>query len=167
MLSPTQNKGWGVNLKGEYVGMTSKRMFNMAIVDSDAFLEMPISSQLLYFHLGMRADDDGFIANAKKIIKVCNCSNDDLSILIAKNFLIPFKSGVVAIKHWRMNNNKPDTAHYHPTNYKEEYNALYIKENKSYTINGSEGIALGDYQGLLVDTDGVVCDDYLKKNAKD
>jgi hypothetical protein len=146
--------------------MASKRMFSLNIVDSDAFLDMPVSSQLLYFHLGMRADDDGFIGNAKKITKICNCSVDDLSVLIGKGFLIPFNDGVVVIKHWRMNNNKPDLAHYKPTTYQEDYQSLYLKENKSYTINPDEGIALNGSVKLFADVNGAVNETCIAENRK-
>lgn len=76
----------------------------MFVVDSDAFLDMPLSTQAVYFHLNMRADDDGFINNPKKLLRVIGSSEDDLKLLIAKQFVIPFESGVVVIRHWRMHN---------------------------------------------------------------
>lgn len=78
-------------------------MFSPDIVDSDAFLDMPTSSQLLYFHLGMRADDDGFV-NPKKIMRMVGANGDDLKVLLTKRFLLPFESGVVVIKHWLIHN---------------------------------------------------------------
>ena len=66
-------------------------MFAKTIIDSDAFLDMPLSAQSLYFHLSMRADDDGFINNPKKIQRMIGASEDDLKLLMAKNFLIPFE----------------------------------------------------------------------------
>ena len=84
--------------------MAERRMFAKTIIDSDAFLEMPQSSQNLYFHLAMRADDDGFINNPKSIMRLIGCKDDDANILIAKKFLIPFESGVVVIKHWKIHN---------------------------------------------------------------
>ncbi len=84
--------------------MAEKRMFANSVVDSDRFLEMPISSQALYFHLGMKADDDGFVSSPKKIARVLRCSDDDLKMLIAKNYIIPFDSGVVVITDWNINN---------------------------------------------------------------
>lgn len=84
--------------------MANKRMFSLDVVDTDLFLEMPVSSQALYFHLGMRADDDGVVASPKKIIKTSGCSPDDLRILISKGYVIPFESGVIVITHWRTNN---------------------------------------------------------------
>ena len=84
--------------------MANRRMFSLDVIDTDNFLDMPLSAQGLYFHLGMRADDDGFIASPKKITKLINASNDDLKLLIAKGYLLPFESGVVVIRHWRQNN---------------------------------------------------------------
>jgi hypothetical protein len=84
--------------------MADRRMFAKTIIDSDAFLDMPVSSQALYFHLSMRADDDGFLNNPKKIQRLVGGSEDDLKVLAAKAFIIPFESGVIVIKHWRMSN---------------------------------------------------------------
>ena len=107
-------------------------MLTKKIVDSDAFLEMPLSAQALYFHLVMRADDDGFVNNPKKISKIISASEDDFKILLAKRFIIGFESGVIVIKHWRMHNAiKSDR--YHPTDYQEELARLMIKPNKAYT----------------------------------
>lgn len=114
--------------------MADKRMFSKQIIDSDAFLDMPLSAQALYFHLNMRADDDGFINSPKKIQRLINCSEDDLRLLIAKRFVLKFDSGVVVIKHWLIHNYlRKDT--YKPTNYIEEKSMLYTKTNKSYTLN--------------------------------
>lgn len=112
--------------------MANKRMFCLDIVNSDAFLDMPLSAQALYFHLGMRADDDGFIGNPKSIQRLAGASQDDLMLLITKRFLIAFDNGVIVIKHWRMNNyiqkdRKKDTV------YLELLNSLEVKENGSYT----------------------------------
>lgn len=84
--------------------MAQKRMFSIKIIDTDLFLDMPISARLLYYDLGMRADDDGFIASPKKIIKMIGASEDDIKILMAKGFIIPFDTGVCVIRHWRLNN---------------------------------------------------------------
>lgn len=84
--------------------MARKRMFSLLVVDTDEFLDMPSSTQSLYYHLGMRADDDGFVSSPRKIVKLVNCSDDDLKLLIAKGFIIPFDSGIIAIKHWKLNN---------------------------------------------------------------
>lgn len=108
-------------------------MFAKSIIDSDAFLEMPVTSQLLYFHLSMRADDDGFINKPKSIMRMIGASDDDLKILFMKKFVIPFESGVVVIKHWRINNYiRKDM--YHETNYKEEKALLEEDENGAYRL---------------------------------
>ena len=109
-------------------------MFSLKIVDSDLFLEMPLSSQCLYFHLSMRADDDGFVNNPKKIIKIIGANEDDLKILIAKGFVIVFEKGIIVITHWKINNFiRKDR--YKPTLYENEVqslsqtkNGMYIKE---------------------------------------
>ena len=113
--------------------MANKRMFAMSIVDSDAFLEMPLTTQALYFHLNMRADDDGFIGNPKKIMRIINASDDDMKILIAKRFILVFNDGVIVIKHWRMHNTIQKDR-YTPTPYQDELNSLFIKSNKSYSL---------------------------------
>lgn len=114
--------------------MAERRMFTLKIVDSDAFLEMPLSAQALYFHLCMRADDDGFINNAKKIQRMVNASDDDLKLLIAKRFLLVCESGVIVVKHWRMHNYLRKDRH-SSTQYVEELSKLAIKENGAYTDN--------------------------------
>ena len=112
--------------------MAEKRMFTQKIIDSDAFLDMPLSAQALYFHLNMRADDDGFVNNPRKITRYVSASEDDLKLLLMKRFIIGFSSGVIVIKHWRMHNTlKSDR--YHPTDYQEELAQLGIKPNKAYT----------------------------------
>ena len=106
-------------------------MFAKTIIDSDAFLDMPLSTQALYFHLSMRADDDGFINNPKKISRMIGCGEDDLKLLIAKKFLLNFESGVVVIKHWLIHNTLRKDRHT-PTNYQDELKQLTQKENGSY-----------------------------------
>lgn len=119
--------------------MANKRMFNMKIVDSDAFLDMPLSTQALYFHLNMRADDDGFVGNPKKIQRLVGASEDDLKLLIAKRFLLVFEDGVIVIKHWRMHNTiRKDR--YTQTSYIEELNQLKLKGNNSYTLSDDESV---------------------------
>lgn len=112
--------------------MAERRMFAMTIIDSDAFLDMPPSTQLLYFHLSMRADDDGFINKPKSIMRLCRCNDDDLKLLVAKKFIIPFESGIVVIKHWKIHNYIAKDR-YTETKYKEEKATLMLDENKSYT----------------------------------
>lgn len=114
--------------------MAERRMFAKSIIDSDAFLDMPLSAQCLYFHLAMRADDDGFINNPKKIQRMVGASEDDLKLLIAKRFIIVFDTGVVVIKHWRIHN-YIQKDRYHETNYIEEKSRLSIKDNGAYTMD--------------------------------
>ena len=112
--------------------MPERRMFTQKIVDSDAFLDMPLSTQALYFHLNMRADDDGFVNNPKRIQRLIGAADDDLKVLIAKRFILTFETGVIVIKHWRMHNLLRKDR-YTPTQYQEEMETLEIKENGAYT----------------------------------
>lgn len=106
-------------------------MFSQSITESDAFLDMPLSSQMLYIHLGMNADDDGFV-QPKRIVRMSGANNDDLNILIAKRFLILFPSGVAVIKHWLINNTlQKDRVK--STNYVDELTTITTKKNKAYT----------------------------------
>ena len=108
--------------------MAQRRMFSLQVVDTDAFLEMPLSAQALYFHLGMRADDDGFISNARRILKLISASEDDMRILLAKRFLLSFDSGIFVIKHWKISN-YIQKDRYRPTLYKEEKSRLFLKSD--------------------------------------
>lgn len=117
--------------------MASRRMFSMQIVDSDAFLDMPASTQNLYFHLAMRADDEGFIDNPKKIMRVVGASQDDMNVLLTKRFIIAFESGIIVIKHWKMHNYiRADRLK--PTVYVKERALLDVKENDSYTLRQTD-----------------------------
>ena len=111
--------------------MAERRMFAKTIIDSDEFLDMPQSSQLLYFHLSMRADDEGFINNPKSIMRNCKCSEDDLKVLSGKKFIIPFESGIVVIKHWKIHNYIAKDR-FNETKYHEEKSQLELDENKAY-----------------------------------
>ncbi|HRT13953.1 MAG TPA: hypothetical protein P5134_05025 [Bacteroidales bacterium] len=113
--------------------MANRRMFAKTIIDSDAFLDMPPSSQALYFHLAMRADDDGFINNPKTIMRIVGAKDDDIQLLIAKRFIIPFDSGVVVIKHWRIHN-YVQKDRYTETKYIGEKNQLIINEKNAYSL---------------------------------
>jgi len=112
--------------------MAEKRMFTKKITESDAFLDMPLSAQCLYFHLNMSADDDGFVNAPKKIQRLIGAKDDDLKLLIAKSFVLVFETGVLVIKHWRMHNTIRQDR-YHPTDYQEEYKQIGLKPNNSYT----------------------------------
>jgi hypothetical protein len=113
--------------------MAQKRMFDKTITNSDKFLEMPVSTQNLYFHLSMNADDDGFLDNWKSIIKISGAKEDDLKLLIAKSYIIPFESGVIVIKHWRINNFLRKDRHT-DTHYMEELMQLNISSNNEYVL---------------------------------
>ena len=127
--------------------MAEKRMFAKSIVLSDAFLDMPMSTRCLYFTLSMVADDDGFVNSPKSVMRQCGASEDDMRILISKKFILVFESGVIVIKHWRLNNYLRNDR-YTETNYLEEKATLelkdgvYTKKDDSYAEN-SVGIPLG------------------------
>ena len=111
--------------------MSEKRMFAKSIVLSDAFLDMPATSRCLYFTLNMVADDDGFVDAPKAIMRQCGAQEDDLKILFAKSFVIPFDSGIIVIKHWRINNYLRNDR-YKETKYLAEKAELTLTENGSY-----------------------------------
>lgn len=113
--------------------MAERRMFSRMITESDAFLDMPLSTQALYLHFGMIADDDGFINNPKKIQRMIGAADDDFKLLIAKRFVIPFPSGVIVVKHWKINN-YIQKDRYKETTYQEEMKLLTIKENRAYKL---------------------------------
>ncbi len=113
--------------------MAERRMFAKAITESDAFGDMPLSAQALYFHLGMNADDEGFVGNPKRIMRASNAAADDMRILVSRKFVILFVSGVLVIKHWKVNNSIQKDR-FHKTNYQNELNQLELKGNKSYKL---------------------------------
>ncbi len=114
--------------------MAQKRMFSNLVIGSDDFLEMPDSSQNLYFHLSMNADDDGFVDKWKSIMRMTGKKDDDLKILIAKSFVIPFDSGLIVIRHWRLNN-YIQKDRYKETIYKAERALLKVDENNVYNLD--------------------------------
>lgn len=113
--------------------MANRRMFSKQVTESDSFLDMPLSAQALYFHLGMSADDDGFVNNPKRVQRVIGANDDDLKLLMAKRFVLAFESGVVVIKHWKINNYIAKDR-YTPTVYEEEKAQLFEKPNRAYTF---------------------------------
>ena len=113
--------------------MAQKRMFSKLITNSDEFLSLPDSSQVLYFHLSMNADDDGFVNNCKSIIRMTGTKEDDLKLLIAKMFIIPFETGIIVIRHWRINNYLQKDR-IKPTIYQDEYNKLNIESDGVYNL---------------------------------
>ena len=142
--------------------MAKRRMFSQQITESDSFLDMPLSAQALYFHLGMTADDDGFVNSPKRVQRVIGANDDDLKLLIAKKFVIAFDSGVVVIKHWKINN-FIRSDRYTPTVYADEMAMLYEKENRAYTLgipNGNQRYTNGQprLDKTSIDKTNVVCD---------
>lgn len=122
--------------------MAERRMFAKSIVLSDAFLDMPMSARCLYFTLGMLADDDGFVGNPKAIMRQCGASQDDMTVLLQKRYILGFETGVIVIKHWRMNNYLRNDR-YHTTTYLEEKDQLIIDERGAYTEADKVGIPGG------------------------
>ena len=147
--------------------MAKKRMFNVDIVGSDAFLDLPHTAQALYFQLGMRADDDGFVGNPKTIQRISGTKASDLELLVKKRFLLQFPSGVVVIKHWKINNDiKKDR--YSPTVYTDEFQMLSTKENKAYTERNANVSTLDTEPGQNVsnlDTQYSIDKNRLDKNS--
>lgn len=130
--------------------MAEKRMFSKSITDRDDFLSMPTSTQCLYFHLAMHADDDGFVDSPRRIQNSIGARDDDFKILLSKQYLIPFESGICVIRHWRMHNYlRADR--YKPTAYQAEKSQLAVLQSGEYTT----GCTLGIPNGNQLDTDGM------------
>ena len=138
--------------------LAERRMFAKSVIDSDFFLEMPLSTQALYFHLALRADDDGFVGNPKKIVRMVGADEDSLKILIAKSYIIPFENGIVVIRHWKIHNSiRKDR--YKPTLYQTEMNQLLSKRNSAYLLldtvdmpNDNQMDTIGLQNGNQMDT---------------
>lgn len=118
--------------------MAQRRMFSMKVCDTDAFCEMPSSAQNLYFHIGMRADDDGLYAGVKGLMAKIHASMDDLNVLVAKGFIINMDDSIFLVKHWKLNNYLQKDR-YTPTEYKEKLKGVYLKENGVYTLDENKG----------------------------
>jgi len=114
--------------------MAERRMFAKSIIDSDAFLDMPLSTQALYFHLSMRADDEGFVNNPKRLIRFVGAADDEIKVLLAKKFILSFDSGVIVIKHWKIHN-YIQKDRFKETNYHDEKALLSVNENNSYSMD--------------------------------
>lgn len=130
--------------------MAQKRMFDKSVIRRDEFMEMPDSSQNLYFHLSMDADDDGFVDNWKTIMRMTGKKEDDMKLLIAKQFIIPFENGVMVIKHWRLNNYLRKDR-YVETKYLNEKSLLTIENNEEYSL----GIPVVDTEENRVDKNSI------------
>lgn len=156
--------------------MAERRMFAKTIIDSDAFLDMPLSAQSLYFHLAMRADDDGFINNPKKIQRMIGASEDDCKLLIAKKFVLVFDTGVIVIRHWKLHN-YIQKDRYKPTIYQSERNALKTEANGMYTqcihdvsnMDTQDRLELGKDRLELgeesIEISPTTCEDYMYADA--
>jgi hypothetical protein len=153
--------------------MAEKRMFAKAIVDSDIFLEMPVSARLLYYDLNMRADDDGFVNSPKKIMRMTGATADDMNVLIARKYVIPFDSGIVVIRHWRINNYlRADR--YHETAFKNEKSQLVLEdgvyygksENKQLLDGIPSGIPVGDADKNSIDKNSIDINSNKKTKTK-
>ena len=142
--------------------MAQRRMFSKKITETDLFLDMPMSAQCLYFHLNMSADDDGFIGNAKTIRRMIGASEDDLKLLLAKEFLIPFDSGVVVVKDWKIHN-YIRSDRYNETVYQEEKKQLKQLENGRYEVGIPNVIPEADQ----MDTQVRLGKDRLGKDSKE
>ena len=145
-------------------------MFAKTIIDSDAFIDMPLSTQALYFHLSMRADDDGFINNPKKIQRMVGASDDDMKVLVMKRFIIPFESGIVVIKHWKIHN-YIQKDRYKPTLYEKERRQIELKDNGAYTeciqdVSKVETqVSIGKSRDRIGESSGSVADGYTAATA--
>ena len=109
--------------------MALRRMFSLRVVDTDVFLDMPLTTQALHFHLGMRADDDGFVASPNRIMRTIGASIDDLRVLISKQFIKKFDNGIIVILDWKRNNNIKNDRYY-PTLYQTEKSQLAIENGR-------------------------------------
>lgn len=142
----------------------ARRMFTETVTRSDAFLDMPSSTQALYFHLLSEADDDGFVSSPKMVMRIVGANTDEIRMLVSKKFLIPFEGGVCVIKHWRMHN-QVRKDRYVETKYKKEKASLYIRSNGAYTTNPNDAIpvpngyfAVENIDNLLLATTGCQLD---------
>lgn len=150
--------------------MARRRMFSLDVIDTDIFLEMPPSTQALYFHLGMRADDDGFVSSPKKIMSMIGCNADDIKLLIAKNFIIPFENGVCVIKDWNVNN-YIQKDRYKETIYLNEFRLLKSDKNGVYQLSDTECIQnvynLDTQVRLGKDSIGYIKENILKEKREE
>ncbi|WP_282002346.1 conserved phage C-terminal domain-containing protein [Veillonella denticariosi] len=112
--------------------MAERRMMSKSIIKSDTFLDMPATTQNLYFHMLLDADDDGFINAPKSIMRMIGAKEDDMKVLTAKQFVIPFESGVVVIKDWKIHNYIQNDR-YKPSALPER-DLINIQKDKSYTL---------------------------------
>lgn len=133
--------------------MAVKRMFSLNVIDTDRFLDLPTSAQALYFHLGLRADDDGFVASPRRVVQIASCTPDDFKLLVAKGFIIPFDSGVCVVTDWRLNNDLKRDRH-HPTIYQQEYQMLSCDNRRYFLLDTSciQAVSSLDTENSLVES---------------
>ena len=118
--------------------MAERRMLSRTILDSDKFLDMPLTTQALYIHLIMNADDDGFLNNSQKITRMIGAGKKDFELLISAEFIIDFNNGICAVKHWKLHN-YIRSDRYKPTVYQDELSRLVIASNKVYEESKTYG----------------------------
>ena len=136
--------------------MADRRMFSKTIVDSDDFLNMPLSTQCLYFHLAMRADDEGFLNNPKKIQRMIGATEDDFRVLFSRQYVIPFESGIVVIRHWKIHNYiRGDRLK--NTIFQEEADRLAVDKNGAYVLAEAPEPAIADNLQPQANTMTVKC----------
>jgi uncharacterized phage protein (TIGR02220 family) len=131
--------------------MAERRMFAKTIIDSDDFIDMPLSTQALYFHLSMRADDEGFINNPKKIMRMIGASQNEMELLLAKKYVLSFDSGVVVIKHWHIHN-YIQKDRFKPSLYREERDSIILSDTKIYTERVQDGYNMDTKSVQIGDT---------------
>lgn len=137
------------NLKRRRDDMAERRMFAKSVVESDIFLDMPLTTQALYFHLGMYADDDGFLNNAKRVQRTVGCNDDDFKLLLAKGFIIPFNNGICVIRHWKIHN-YIRSDRYKSTLYKTEKAMIAHDPQQGYVLVDTVGIPNGNQMDTQV-----------------
>lgn len=130
--------------------MAERRMMAKSVIETDLFMDMPMSTQCLYFHLLLRADDDGFIKNPSAIRREVGCSDDDMKLLLAKQFVLSFDTGVIVIRHWKVHNYiRKDM--YHPTECQAEYSLLTGgAEKAAYVLKN--GVRIGEHNVIVTES---------------
>ena len=146
--------------------MADRRMFSKTVIDSDLFLEMPATTQVLYFHLAMRADDDGFVGNPKRIMRMVGASEDDMKILLAKLFILAFESGVIVIRHWKLHNLIKNDR-YKETVYLDEKSRLSLDQNKVYMSSGTTLEPVWNQNGTSLEPQDSIGKDSINKDSID
>ena len=142
-------------------------MFSNRVIDTDEFLEMPATAQMLYFHLSMNADDDGFVGKPKTIMRMCRASQDDLTVLLGKQFVISFDTGVIVIRHWKIHNYiRKDM--YHPTIYEKEKEMLSLDKSDAYSLEPQDESVTSPLQVRNVDKNSIekVREDKVREDKK-